>query len=67
MVRAASAMMAASLASVLASPACRFGDSSHGESREVAHHDALVVGNGDRQRPNGVGLVHDEQHGAVLF
>jgi hypothetical protein len=43
------------------------GDSAHGEPRQVAHEDAFVVGNGDRQRANRLGLVHDEEHRRVAF
>jgi hypothetical protein len=59
--RAASAIIAASRASVLASPGVQVRDAPHGQTGQVADHNALCLGHGDRQGADGRGLVDDQQ------
>jgi len=40
---------------------------AHRQARKVGHGAAAVPRHGYRQRPDGVGLIHDHQHPAVLL
>lgn len=58
-------MMAASRASVLASPACRSGNAAHGQTWRIGDQNAFIACNCHRQRADGGRLIDDEQNLAV--
>ena len=60
--RAACAMIAASRASVCASPGCRSAIRRIAKPRQVPDFDAFIAGDHERQRPDRGRLIHDEQH-----
>ncbi len=66
MVRAASAMTAASLRVGLGLAGVEVGDPPHRESGQAGDLAAGVAGDGQRQGADGGGLVHDQQNRAEL-